>query len=98
MVHKITLIFVTLIFVMCTYVQGRGGARALMNTIVQLRKICNHPFMFEEIEESYCEHIGTSYASGYGVCVYVGVCGASWICNMSCVGHVLCVCIVYVYA
>jgi len=44
--------------------KGRGGARALMNTIVQLRKICNHPFMFEEIEESYCEHIGTSYASG----------------------------------
>jgi len=66
--------FVTLIFATCTYVQGRGGARALMNTIVQLRKICNHPFMFEEIEESYCEHIGTSYASGYGV----SVCGCVW--------------------
>ena len=23
-----------------------------MNTIVQLRKICNHPFMFNEIEVS----------------------------------------------
>lgn len=46
--------------------KGRGGTRALMNTIVQLRKICNHPFMFEEIEEAYCEHIGlgTSYATG----------------------------------
>ena len=35
-----------------------------MNTIVQLRKICNHPFIFEEIEESYCEHIGASFATG----------------------------------
>ena len=88
MVHKITLIFVTLIFVMCTYVQGRGGARALMNTIVQLRKICNHPFMFEEIEESYCEHIGTSYASGSGVCVCVCVCVAHH-------GFATCVCVCY---
>lgn len=46
--------------------KGRGGARALMNTIVQLRKICNHPFMFPEIEEAYCEHIGVSgpYVTG----------------------------------
>ncbi len=38
----------------------------MMNTIVQLRKICNHPFMFEEMEESYCEHVGlgTTYATG----------------------------------
>ena len=54
--------------------QGRGGTRALMNTIVQLRKICNHPFMFEEIEEAYCEHIGlgTTYATGYvsSACLY----------------------------
>ena len=40
--------------------QGRGGAKALMNTIVQLRKLCNHPFMFQHIEEKYCDHIGTS--------------------------------------
>nr|XP_018913834.1 PREDICTED: ATP-dependent helicase brm-like isoform X2 [Bemisia tabaci] len=38
--------------------QGKGGAKALMNTIVQLRKLCNHPFMFQNIEEKYCEHIG----------------------------------------
>ncbi|XP_011302316.1 ATP-dependent helicase brm isoform X2 [Fopius arisanus] len=38
--------------------QGKGGAKALMNTIVQLRKLCNHPFMFQAIEEKYCEHIG----------------------------------------
>ena len=30
--------------------QGRGGTRTLMNTIVQLRKICNHPFMFQQME------------------------------------------------
>ncbi|KAG8224506.1 hypothetical protein J437_LFUL004989 [Ladona fulva] len=38
--------------------QGRGGAKALMNTIVQLRKLCNHPFMFQHIEEKYCDHVG----------------------------------------
>ncbi|CAD6216374.1 GSCOCG00004529001-RA-CDS [Cotesia congregata] len=38
--------------------QGKGGAKALMNTIVQLRKLCNHPFLFRTIEEKYCEHIG----------------------------------------
>ncbi|XP_065202229.1 ATP-dependent helicase brm-like [Planococcus citri] len=40
--------------------QGKGGAKALMNTIVQLRKLCNHPFMFQQIEEKYCEHVGSS--------------------------------------
>ncbi|XP_043518267.1 ATP-dependent helicase brm-like isoform X2 [Frieseomelitta varia] len=39
--------------------QGKGGAKTLMNTIVQLRKLCNHPFMFQAIEEKYCEHVGT---------------------------------------
>ncbi|KAF1757608.1 hypothetical protein GCK72_014064 [Caenorhabditis remanei] len=29
-----------------------SGARSLMNTIVQLRKLCNHPFLFPTIEES----------------------------------------------
>lgn len=29
-----------------------------MNTIVQLRKLCNHPFMFQHIEEKYCDHVG----------------------------------------
>lgn len=37
---------------------GKGGAKALMNTIMQLRKLCNHPFMFQHIEKSYCEHHG----------------------------------------
>lgn len=37
---------------------GKGGSKALMNTIVQLRKLCNHPFMFQHIEERYAEHIG----------------------------------------
>ena len=37
---------------------GPGGAKALMNTIMQLRKLCNHPFMFREVEESYAKHIG----------------------------------------
>ena len=43
-----------------------------MNTIMQLRKICNHPFMFEEIEEAYCEHRGLSgtFATG-SVCLSV---------------------------
>ena len=38
--------------------RGKGGAKALMNTIVQLRKLCNHPFMFQHIEEKYCEYLG----------------------------------------
>merc|ERR1712012_445153 len=37
---------------------GGGGAKALMNTIMQLRKLCNHPFMFQHIEESYARHVG----------------------------------------
>lgn len=36
-----------------------SGAKALMNTIMQLRKLCNHPFMFQHIEESYAKHIGS---------------------------------------
>ncbi|XP_075589834.1 ATP-dependent helicase brm [Dermatophagoides farinae] len=40
--------------------KGRGGTRTLMNSIMQLRKICNHPFMFQQIEESYAEHLGLS--------------------------------------
>ena len=36
--------------------QGKGGVKTLMNTIMQLRKICNHPFMFRHIEESIAEH------------------------------------------
>jgi len=38
--------------------QGKGGTKALMNTIMQLRKLCNHPFMFQHIEEAYARHVG----------------------------------------
>merc|ERR1712066_433301 len=38
--------------------KGGGGAKALMNTIMQLRKLCNHPFMFQQVEESFAKHIG----------------------------------------
>uniref|UniRef100_UPI0035901964 transcription activator BRG1 isoform X2 n=1 Tax=Myxine glutinosa TaxID=7769 RepID=UPI0035901964 len=40
--------------------KGKGGAKTLMNTIVQLRKIANHPFMFQHIEESFAEYLGFS--------------------------------------
>ena len=40
--------------------KGHGGTKALMNTIMQLRKICNHPFMFQHIEEAFADHSGQS--------------------------------------
>ena len=76
-------------------IQGKGGSRALMNTIVQLRKICNHPYLFQTIEEALCEHFGlhTTYMTGsartcdsgslcVGVCVCVCVCG--WVGGWGC--------------
>lgn len=39
-------------------IQGKGGTRLLMNTIMQLRKICNHPFMFAQIEEAIADFRG----------------------------------------
>lgn len=55
---------------------GKGGAKALMNTIVQLRKLCNHPFMFHQIEEKYCDHIGSQagVVSGYSSPLYAIYC------------------------
>ena len=42
---------------------GKGSnPKALMNTIMQLRKICNHPFMFSELEEKISEHF--NYPNG----------------------------------
>ncbi|QQP38734.1 Uncharacterized protein FKW44_019403, partial [Caligus rogercresseyi] len=38
--------------------KSTSGTKALMNTIMQLRKLCNHPFMFQKLEESYAKHIG----------------------------------------
>ncbi|XP_059903294.1 transcription activator BRG1 isoform X5 [Gadus macrocephalus] len=40
--------------------KGKGGTKTLMNTIMQLRKICNHPYIFQQIEESFSEHLGFS--------------------------------------
>uniref|UniRef100_S4R7H5 SWI/SNF related, matrix associated, actin dependent regulator of chromatin, subfamily a, member 4 n=1 Tax=Petromyzon marinus TaxID=7757 RepID=S4R7H5_PETMA len=40
--------------------KGKGGTKTLMNTIMQLRKICNHVYMFQHIEESFSEHLGFS--------------------------------------
>ena len=36
------------------------SAKTMMNTIMQLRKICNHPFMFASVEAAYAEHHGVS--------------------------------------
>ncbi|ODN00177.1 ATP-dependent helicase brm [Orchesella cincta] len=40
--------------------KGKSGrsSKALMNTIMQLRKLCNHPFMFQHIEDNYCDPSG----------------------------------------
>uniref|UniRef100_T1JZ96 Uncharacterized protein n=2 Tax=Tetranychus urticae TaxID=32264 RepID=T1JZ96_TETUR len=40
--------------------RGKGGAQTLMNSIMQLRKICNHPFMFQHIEEAIADHTSIS--------------------------------------
>ena len=42
---------------------GKGGAKTLMNTIMQLRKICNHPFMFPHIEVCWYEMINQTSVS-----------------------------------
>ena len=34
--------------------QGHVGTKTMMNTIMQLRKICNHPFMYHHIEVGRC--------------------------------------------
>ncbi len=42
--------------------KSAAGAKALMNTIMQLRKICNHPFIFQDIEEKLSKHL--NYSNG----------------------------------
>ncbi|KAG7268595.1 hypothetical protein CRUP_011742 [Coryphaenoides rupestris] len=37
--------------------KGKGGAKTLMNTIMQLKKICNHPYMFQHIEFELLDRI-----------------------------------------
>ena len=44
--------------------KGKGGARTLMNTIMQLRKICNHPFLFQSLEEALTEGSNTGFVNG----------------------------------
>lgn len=34
----------------------QGGARSLQNTVMQLRKICNHPYLFDHVEDSLQRH------------------------------------------
>ncbi|KAI7887472.1 hypothetical protein K492DRAFT_212215 [Lichtheimia hyalospora FSU 10163] len=36
--------------------KGKTGIKGLNNTIMQLRKICNHPFVFEEVENEVNPH------------------------------------------
>ena len=43
-----------------------------MNTIMQLRKICNHPFMFPHIEEAFAEHAGLSGGVVSGSVLHTG--------------------------
>ncbi|XP_061175393.1 probable global transcription activator SNF2L2 [Saccostrea echinata] len=50
--------------------KGRGGSKAMMNTIMQLRKICNHPFIFQHLEEAIAEHQGGTGASVSGPDLY----------------------------
>jgi hypothetical protein len=45
-----------------------SNPKALMNILMQLRKICNHPFMFHELEEKLSQHF--NYTNG--VCMGYG--------------------------
>ena len=45
--------------------KNKSGNKALMNTIMQLRKICNHPFMFRHVEEAIAEKM---YGPGSTTC------------------------------
>lgn len=47
---------------------GKGSSKALMNTIMQLRKLCNHPFMFPHIEDACCDPGNVTYE--YFVCLF----------------------------
>lgn len=48
-----------------------------MNTIMQLRKICNHPFIFQHLEEAFAEHQGlgkrevTGWVECTGYCIII---------------------------
>jgi ATP-dependent helicase STH1/SNF2 len=38
-----------------------GGARGLNNTVMQLRKICNHPYVFDGVEHVINDHLGLQF-------------------------------------
>ncbi|EPX73648.1 SNF2 family ATP-dependent chromatin-remodeling factor snf22 [Schizosaccharomyces octosporus yFS286] len=40
--------------------KGKTGMKVLQNTVMQLKKICNHPFIFEEVERAI-DPSGTNY-------------------------------------
>ncbi|EPY51290.1 SWI/SNF chromatin-remodeling complex subunit snf22 [Schizosaccharomyces cryophilus OY26] len=40
--------------------RGKTGMKGLQNTVMQLKKICNHPFIFEEVEKAI-DPLGTNY-------------------------------------
>ncbi|CAB3409909.1 unnamed protein product [Caenorhabditis bovis] len=42
----------------------QSGARSLMNTVIHLRKLCNHPFLFPNIEDSCRAHWKVDEVSG----------------------------------
>ena len=37
---------------------GKNGSKALINTFIQLKKICNHPFIFAELENKLSQYLG----------------------------------------
>ncbi|CAO4375071.1 unnamed protein product [Caenorhabditis nigoni] len=44
--------------------KASSGARSLSNTIVHLRKLCNHPFLFQNIEDSCRAHWKVNEVNG----------------------------------
>ncbi|CAL2041348.1 unnamed protein product [Caenorhabditis brenneri] len=44
--------------------RASSGARSLSNTIVHLRKLCNHPFLFQNIEDSCRAHWKVNEVNG----------------------------------
>ena len=38
--------------------QGPGNVKYLNNTIMQLRKVCNHPFLFQAVDQGMVRHLG----------------------------------------
>jgi len=39
--------------------KGGAGVKSLQNTIMQLRKICNHPFIFRDVDAGILKHLQT---------------------------------------